>query len=77
MPIFENITQTVGRTPLLKLSRIGAGLQDLSAARTSGMAKNHGGQRVSGPVDSGTPAHGDKPDAEHMQLPSEVAVVGP
>lgn len=26
MPIFENITQTVGRTPLLKLSRLGAGL---------------------------------------------------
>jgi hypothetical protein len=26
MPIFENITQTIGRTPLIKLSRIGAGL---------------------------------------------------
>jgi cysteine synthase A len=26
MPIFDSITQTVGRTPLIKLSRIGAGL---------------------------------------------------
>ena len=26
MPIFQNITQTVGRTPLIKLSRISAGL---------------------------------------------------